>query len=469
MLAPNGQSGDVPVSNVQAAQQAGFKVAVSMKSPDGQAGYIPADRVHDAAAAGFKMIPIDAPDAAKASYWDALTNPVGAGGRQQGVLGGALQMGGQAIKTMAQPLAHPIDTLEGLYNTARHPINTAEGITNQVKADYAQGGVPLAAENLGGQLLGGIESGELVAPLVNTAAGAVGRVAEKMGLPQWGYESSLKLPTTTKISQADRENLVQTGLQNNIPVSKGGFNNLRNLIQDYDAKRQAVIDTDPTQPISLVPALRNLDQLRSRFANQVTPQPDLAEIDQVQQNFLNNPKVQPQGMGPGPATVSAADAQAIKSGTYRALGNKSYGEVKGASIEAQKSLAAAFKDELANAFPELQNINGPESKLLDLEPYIERAINRNGNHQLIGIGTPIAAGAGAAVTGSGEVGGVIGAIKMVVDNPVVKSRLAIALSKAAKIPLGRASARVDAYSSALGSASAVGQQSSDDQTATQRF
>ena len=43
----------------------------------------------------------------------------------------------------------------------------------------------------------------------------------------------------------------------------------------------------------------------------------------------------------------AADAQAMKQGTYRALGDKAYGELKGASIEAQKAQARGLKEELA--------------------------------------------------------------------------------------------------------------------------
>ena len=93
---------------------------------------------------------------------------------------------------------------------------------------------------------------------------------------------------------------MQTGLQQGIPVSKTGTAKLSNLIDDYNTKTQAVIDADPTRPISTVPALRNLDSVRAKFANQVTPQPDMADINQVQADFLSNPKVAPAGAGPSP-------------------------------------------------------------------------------------------------------------------------------------------------------------------------
>jgi hypothetical protein len=149
--------------------------------------------------------------------------------------------------------------------------------------------------------------------------------------------------------------------------------------------------------------------------------------------------------------MNASDAQTMKQGTYRVLAGK-YGEQGSAAVEAQKALARGLKEEIANQFPEINGLNAAESKLLDLQPVLERAVNRIANHQTIGIGTPVAGAAAKAVTGSGGAGVVASVLKSVVDNPTVKSRLAIAVSKGAKIPYGQAAARVQAYSTALGSA-----------------
>ena len=320
---------------------------------------------------------------------------------------------------MAQPLAHPIDTLEGLYNTVRHPIDTAEGIANQVKSDYAQGGIPLAAENLAGQAIGAVESGRIAAPVaegaLKAAPSAVGRAALLGKTPEGAYESALK-PSTT-LSQPERSAIVQTGLENSIPVSKGGVEKLGGLIDDLNQKIAAQIQSDPTRPVSTVPAVRNLDAVRARFANQVTPQPDLGEISNVESNFLNNPQVAPQGAGPSPGSITAEQAQAMKTGTYRALGDKSYGEIKGANIEAQKALARGLKDEIATQFPEISQLNAQDSKLLDLQPVLEKAVNGISNHQIIGIGTPVAGAAASAVTGSTTIGKVAMVAKAVLDNP----------------------------------------------------
>ncbi len=123
-------------------------------------------------------------------FWNALTNPVGSGRQEQGVGGGALQVGGQAIKTMAQPLAHPIDTIEGMAKTAGDaaiygPAGVAQDVIVPVAQQYAQdkqqGGNALALENLAGQVLGTLEGGRVMGAAASAAkpalaaAGAAGK------------------------------------------------------------------------------------------------------------------------------------------------------------------------------------------------------------------------------------------------------------------------------------------------------
>jgi hypothetical protein len=494
MLSPDGRTGDVPISNMQAAKQAGFKVAVQMKSPEGVNGYVPAENVHDAAAKGFKMVPIEVPDAAKVSYWDALTNPVGSGGAQQGIIGGVQQIGGQAIKALAQPIAHPLDTIEGLYNTVRHPIQTAQGIGQQIQADYQQGGVPLAAENIAGQALGAYEGGRIAAPVAKAALNALpasaGRAVLLGKTPEAAYESALK-PSTT-IGQADRAAMVQTGLQNAIPVSKAGVEKLGDLIDDLNGKIKATIAQDPTRPIDPNAVATRIQPTLDRFGNQVVAQPDLNAIEATRQQFLAERGARPGTPGTGPRPtglldaqgkpimsqgtpakppqpappMNAADAQAMKQGTYGILKGK-YGEQGSATVEAQKALARGLKEEIATQFPEISNLNAAEGKLLDLQPVLERAVNRISNHQVIGIGTPVAGAATTAVTGSTNLGKVAMVAKAVLDNPNVKSHLAIAVSKGAKIPYAQALARVQSYATSLGSASSVGQENSSDGSSNQ--
>jgi hypothetical protein len=261
--------------------------------------------------------------------------------------------------------------------------------------------------------------------------------------PQEAYQSALK--PSTALSEAERAKIVDTGLREKIPVSAKGLDDLHDLIDDVNSQIRQTISTDPARPVNPAQAVQNLRGLRSRFATQVNPKADLEAIDQSGQEFLDQFRSQ---AGGAVRNMTAEEAQAMKQGTYRALGDKAYGELKGASIEAQKALARGLKEELARRFPELEKLNARDSALLDLQPVLERAVNRIGNHQLIGIGTPITTGATKALTGSGKLAAVAGVMKAVLDNPAVKSRLAISLGKAGA-PLAQARLRIAAYSSAL--------------------
>ena len=313
---------------------------------------------------------------------------------------------------------------------------------------------------------------------------AAGKVALLGKTPEGAYESAMK--PSPAMSAPDRAAIVQTGLQNEIPVSKAGVEKIGDLIDTLNTKIKDTIAADPNRPIDPNAVATRADIAKAKFANQVNAQPDLNAIEASKQQFLTEqgakpgqPPVAPKPTGildaqgnpimdsgtpaqpPTPAPdMSAADAQKMKQGTYQVLKGK-YGEQGSASVEAQKALARGLKEEIATQFPEISGLNQAESRLLDLQPVLERAVNRISNHQAIGIGTPIAGAAAEAVTGSTGVGRVAMVMKAVLDNPNVKSRLAIAVSKANKIPIATAMNRVNLYSASLGASAAASQANSN--------
>lgn len=306
----------------------------------------------------------------------------------------------------------------------------------------------------------------------------VGRAALLGKTPEGAYESALK--PSTVLSPEERAAAVKTGLDQGIPVSKAGVQKLGDLIDDFNQKIASTIQSDPTRPIDPNAVSTRANAARVKFAKQVNAQPDLNTIEASKQQFLDEqgqkPAVPAQSTGildaqgnpimrpAKPATpapdMNASDAQAMKQGTYRVLAGK-YGEQGSASVEAQKALARGLKEEIATQFPEIGAMNAAESKLLDLQPFLERAVNRISNHQAIGIGTPVAGVAAEAMTGSPGIGRVAMVMKGVLDNSSVKSRLAIAVSKGAKISPAQAMSRVNAYVASLGSAALAQQENSN--------
>ena len=392
-------------------------------------------------------------------------------------------------KSVTPPAGEKMDnSLEGIANQAyygvpqgiehviAHPLDTLSGIGTTLS------NLPAAAKQFGkqalsqpvltlGQTLGATAAMQPVADLgmaaARTVPAAAGRAVLLGKTPEAAYESALK-PSTT-LPQSQRSAMVQTGLKNAIPISQGGVEKLGDLIDDLNSKIKDQIASDPTRPIDPNAVATRADMAKAKFANQVNAGGDLAAIEASKQQFLREQGAPTDAAGnstgPAPA-MNAADAQAMKQGTYQVLKGK-YGEQGSASVEAQKALARGLKEEIADQFPEIGKLNADESRLLDFQPILERAVNRISNHQLIGIGTPVAGAAAKAVTGSSGVGAVAGVLKAVLDNPAVKSRLAIAISKGGQIPIGQAASRVNAYSSALAAGAGASTAGTPDQSATQ--
>lgn len=366
-----------------------------------------------------------------------------------------------AVKGVAQLAAHPIDTYKA--DAAQRQDILKKGMDAYHKGNYTEaaahmlyGMIPFAGPNLErsgeqfqqGDIAGGIGS-SLGQGVAMAAPEAIKGANLKAALPEAVtskaskmYQSALK-PSTT-LPPARVAAMVKTGLENQIPVSAPGLEKLGGLIDDLNTKIKAEIGSGKGKTIDPQAVAQRADAVKGRFATQVNPEADLQAIESSKSEFLRN----------NPQPIPAADAQSMKQGTYGQLKSKAYGELKSASIESQKALARGLKEELNTTFPELAGLNAKESQFINLQDVLEKAVQRNSNHQLVGIGTPIAAAGAKAVTGSSAVGAVSGLIKAIVDDPVVKSRIAIALNRKG-IPLNAANARIAAYSAALGNAASA--------------
>lgn len=358
---------------------------------------------------------------------------------------------------------HPVDSV---VNAVKSAGSMADGFLNPPQQQsWSDAGKQLPY--VAGQAVGGIAAGEVgsaaAAPVIRAVGPAVGRAALLGKTPEGAYESALK--PSPSVDAGTRAQVVDTALKNSIPVSKGGLAKLQDQIETLNQAIKQEIDNDPTRPIDPNKVATRADDARTKFSQQVNKGKDLKAIEESRQQFLEEqgqPQLAPGVAGPAsPAPpMNAADAQAMKQGTYRVLKGK-FGEQGSASVEAQKALARGLKEEIATAFPEIAKMNASESRLLELQPLLERAVNRISNHQAVGIGTPAAGAAMKAASGSGVASSAAMVMKAVLDNPGIKSRLAIAVSKGAKIPYADALARVAAYSGSLGAIGASPQESTD--------
>ena len=257
-----------------------------------------------------------------------------------------------------------------------------------------------------------------VAPKV---PGAVAKAVIPEGLPLRLYTSALK----PKGSLADITKTAETGLREGIPVSQGGamaaqniFNQLNKAISDNIAPGTAAGDVVKVQPV-----IDALNDLRSKAEEQALPAKDLDVIDDAIDQFTNHPRVVD-------GEIPVGVAQKIKQGTYQSLSDNAYGEEGSASIEAQKTIARSLKEQLAQKYPELNNLNARDGAIIDLQEALQKRVAQV-RKSSIWPGRALMEGlVGSLKTGNIGYGGALGATDLIFNNPYVLSKLGIALSKA---------------------------------------
>ncbi len=318
-----------------------------------------------------------------------------------------------------------------------------------ISSALAFGGSALASKGMqiGARALGATPEQATLAGNIGGIAGGAGigklsSLAADTGLANRMYRSALKVPPSW-MPAAKVEQVADTALREGIPVSPGGREKLGSLMDDLNTRIADRIQEGAGKGVTVSPqaVASRLGDVESRFATQVNPKADLAAIEASRKEFLASQ----------PADIPATQAQALKQGTYQQLKSKAYGELKSADIESQKALARGLKEELARQIPEIGDLNARESQLIGLDKALERAVNRISNHQMFGIGTPLAAAGVKAATGSTGLAAVTGILRAVIDDPIIKSKLAIAMSRRG-VPGAAINSRLGAYSAALAGA-----------------
>ncbi len=130
--------------------------------------------------------------------------------------------------------------------------------------------------------------------------------------------------------------VVKTLLNEGVNVTSRGIEKLNTIIS---ASNKDIKDAIANIPFNVNPykVASRLGDTAQQFAQQVNPESDLEAVSRVGQQFLEN----------NPRMIPGSQAQAMKTGTYKQLGDKAYtGELKGAEVEAQKTLARGLKEEI---------------------------------------------------------------------------------------------------------------------------
>ena len=345
-----------------------------------------------------------------------------------------------------QILRHPAKTYEALVDASAGQFTKAGQAFKQGRYSEALGhgaagllpGIGPAAAEAGeqigaGDVAGGLGRGTALVAAPQVAARTGRLVARTGGRLQRGgvsmFNRMLKpnkgtleqMPTFGKDLPTRSRNISEALIQDpNAQISTAGANR-------YDAATRAIQDTvdeivaaNPEARGSTAHMVRALRGGEGTFRKQWAGGSDVSAYRNVADEALTNPRLlksqrrvvtrptaASEDLGPlGDVArvevvgktliprIRANTARELTQGTYRNLGDKAYGELKGAATEAHKAAARGGRAILNEALPQVEPLNTQIAKRIDLGQVLDEAVFRSGKNDPIGLGTQMVLSSG---------------------------------------------------------------------------
>jgi hypothetical protein len=242
-----------------------------------------------------------------------------------------------------------------------------------------------AVEELGGQVTD-VTGSPIAGGVTNFLANAVpaaltsGRMAISSALEgpaRWLMQNSVK-PSVSLHTPNEIKSAMGTMLKENIYPTPGGMEKAGALVGNLNKQVDAAVANSPaTVKVSDITA--RLDEPMQKAGLQWNPQSDVAAVEDVWNRALTNPLIQ------GKSEIPVKLAHDLKKGTYRAVGDKAYGELGSASIEAQKALARGSREEVAAAVPSIVETLKREASLMNVRDVAMLKSMQQGNNNPLGL------------------------------------------------------------------------------------
>ena len=216
--------------------------------------------------------------------------------------------------------------------------------------------------------------------IAETVAGAV-----KQTIPERLMQSALK-PLQKQLESGQAKTAIQTLLKEDVnptltkTIFGKGIDTLQAKVDTLNSQIVGIIK-DSKRTVNKSEVVAYLDDLEKNALNNALPAGDLAAIQAARQEFLSHPLLK--NMEEIPVQL----AQKLKTGTYKSLGEKAYGELKSATVESGKTLARGLKDLVGKAEPGVLGLNKESQALYDTLDVAERRAFMEANKDIAGLST----------------------------------------------------------------------------------
>jgi hypothetical protein len=184
------------------------------------------------------------------------------------------------------------------------------------------------------------------------------------------FMTSAVKPDLADFESGDAQKAIQTMLEQSVnptmhrTIWGRGLDTVQKKINDLNNEVKLMV-ANANGNVSKQDVLNALDSYAAEKGKQLAPDADLAAIKTVRDQIVAN-KQMPTNY------VPAQIAQELKQGTYKAVGERAYGQETAASKEAQKVGAKALKEGIERVVPNVAPLNKQESELLNMLNVVER-------------------------------------------------------------------------------------------------
>jgi len=185
-------------------------------------------------------------------------------------------------------------------------------------------------------------------------------------------QSALK-PTASQIKSGQAATAVNTMLDLNLNATKGGIEKLKTRIDNVNNKIKTAIGSKNVN-INKQNVLDEIDRTyTNQYSQQINPSDAKRAFESTKEEFLKG----------FPDEISVQQAQKIKQGTYKDLGQKAFtGQKTTEAVAADKAGARGLKNEIERVLPDqnIKGLNAEEGKLLDTLDVAERRVIQQANN-----------------------------------------------------------------------------------------
>jgi len=241
------------------------------------------------------------------------------------------------------------------------------------------------------------------------------------------YAGATKMSTT--MDERKRAQAVKTALDLQVMPTPAGLKKLDKMMVKLGDKIDAIMDLAEAQgkQVHFSKVVKPVKELKAEWgaSTKLGASAGVKKLDKVMTGYRDQLKEN------GSMFLAPRQLQELKTDLYRQINfDRSQQKASIPLEEIKKELARGARESIEDFAPDIRDVNRAYGRGEVLREALDRPVSRIQNRDMLGIGVPMKATAGAMLGGDyGAISGLAGGALGLMDNPTNKARMALALHR----------------------------------------